>query len=417
MKYSRLGILMIAIMTTVLWGNVLSKHAINEDPSAQDVYSAMIETIKKAESLYIECTCLTEYKEEEIPKSTYRLWLKKPSFARMERMLEDGVVRGVLIGDGNTFWIHYPPGRPYYGFEDSTAWSNTHMTSYMRFPIPAEYFSIAHKAVYLGNYANMTILQPSIFHGAPDGLENLINDIVLIGDEKVNDEPCTIIEISYMDGQRKRKIWISRNDNLPRKLEQTLKLASNLVNYEEWSTVKVNCDMTDDHFSWAPPDGWTEFRMPNIEDGLLKPGTQAPDFHFQLVNGEEFKLSHHKGKTIIVNFWRAGCPPCRTEIPYLESLHNEYKSKGLIVLGFNCSDDKEVALEFLGKYGASYPNIVDSTGTAMNVYFEKYQTLRGFSSVPLNYLIDSEGKVVQGWYGYGGEADSSFINALRKVGF
>jgi hypothetical protein len=50
------------------------------------------------------------------------------------------------------------------------------------------------------------------------------------------------------------------------------------------------------------------------------------------------------------------------------------------------------------------------------VFLGKYQTITGFSAVPLNYLIDPEGKVVDAWYGYDSSEVSRFEDALRKVG-
>lgn len=43
----------------------------------------------------------------------------------------------------------------------------------------------------------------------------------------------------------------------------------------------------------------------------------------------------------------------------------------------------------------------------------RYETLAGMSAVPMTYLIDREGKVVEAWYGYElGRAEK----ALKKLG-
>jgi peroxiredoxin len=44
----------------------------------------------------------------------------------------------------------------------------------------------------------------------------------------------------------------------------------------------------------------------------------------------------------------------------------------------------------------------------------QYETLGGMSAVPMTYLIDREGKVVEAWYDYRqGQAEK----ALKKLGF
>lgn len=80
---------------------------------------------------------------------------------------------------------------------------------------------------------------------------------------------------------------------------------------------------------------------------------------------------------------------------HLQQLSDQSKDKGLAVLGFNCSDDKQIALEFMRENEAIFPTILDSSDKAQMVQFRDY---RG-SGVPLNYIIDREGKVVDAWYG------------------
>ena len=81
----------------------------------------------------------------------------------------------------------------------------------------------------------------------------------------------------------------------------------------------------------------------------------------------------------------------------------KYKSKGLVILGFDASDDKKIALEMLRDNGATFPNIIDSSDAAMKVCFQQYQGRYG-SAVPMNYIIDRDGKVVDAWYGGGRRA-------------
>jgi peroxiredoxin len=81
---------------------------------------------------------------------------------------------------------------------------------------------------------------------------------------------------------------------------------------------------------------------------------------------------------------------------HLQTLHEELNDKGLTILGFNPSDDKAIAMEFLGENKATFPTIIDSSNAAVMTTFRDYRS----SGVPLNYIIDKEGKVVDAWYGY-----------------
>jgi hypothetical protein len=99
---------------------------------------------------------------------------------------------------------------------------------------------------------------------------------------------------------------------------------------------------------------------------------------------------------------------------HLQEFHTKFADKGLVVLGFDACDDKKIALEMLQGNGVTFPNIVDASKAADEVCFQKYQRFN-MSAVPMSYIIDRNGKVVDAWYGYDlGEPKA--ILALRKVG-
>jgi len=96
---------------------------------------------------------------------------------------------------------------------------------------------------------------------------------------------------------------------------------------------------------------------------------------------------------------------------HLQKLYEQFQKKGLVILGFNASDDKQTALEMLKKNLVSFPNIIDSSDIANNIQFKEY----GASGVPLNYIIDREGKIVDAWYGYE-EGHKKALEVLEKLG-
>jgi peroxiredoxin len=81
------------------------------------------------------------------------------------------------------------------------------------------------------------------------------------------------------------------------------------------------------------------------------------------------------------------------------------------VLGFNCSDDADVARDLMRKKHVDYPTILDGSDRAQKVFFDDY---RG-SGVPLNYVIDREGRVAASWYGWS-EKDPRLDKVLRDLG-
>jgi glutathione peroxidase-family protein len=96
---------------------------------------------------------------------------------------------------------------------------------------------------------------------------------------------------------------------------------------------------------------------------------------------------------------------------HLQKLHEQYRDKGLVILGFNCSDDKKIALEFLRENKATFPTILDASEAGTRTGFDGYR----MSGVPLNYIVDRQGKVVDTWYGYE-EGHKRALAALKKAG-
>jgi peroxiredoxin len=54
----------------------------------------------------------------------------------------------------------------------------------------------------------------------------------------------------------------------------------------------------------------------------------APDFTLKDRFGKEFRLSQHRGRLVILNFWTITCPPCIEEMPSLEALARALESRG-----------------------------------------------------------------------------------------
>jgi len=96
---------------------------------------------------------------------------------------------------------------------------------------------------------------------------------------------------------------------------------------------------------------------------------------------------------------------------HLQELYEKYKDRGMVIVGFNCTDDRGIARALLRANGVTFPNVRDGSRIAAKVMFDRYKT----SGVPLNYIIDREGEVVDAWYG--NEEDfKRALSALEKAG-
>ncbi len=74
-----------------------------------------------------------------------------------------------------------------------------------------------------------------------------------MGQEKVGDEECDVVEVSIMKHQRSWYLWLSRKDHLPRKFKEVIRVSYDIVVYETWSDIVIDGPMPAEKFVWTPP--------------------------------------------------------------------------------------------------------------------------------------------------------------------
>ncbi|MCP4608553.1 MAG: redoxin domain-containing protein [Planctomycetes bacterium] len=386
-----------------------SSMIVKDEPAAHALYDKMIETIRQAESLSYESVFSGGPEERNY---TYKILLKKPNYFRIETT---NFLSGhcILIGDGDNLWFYWKGVRPLSAHEDSDSYEKTRENAYIKKATPIGRYSIKEQINKFGMAWFGTILDPSNFHDHGDSLAPYIDGIRSRGIDYVKKEECEVIEVSFMKAQLIRYFWISRKDHLPQKIKEIVRQGNNKVEVVEFSEMTLNTGIPQKKFTWSPPDGWRQWEKPGPDDILLKPGTEAPGFELLSVDGGKIKLSDYRGKVIWLYIWQCGSPPCREEMPHLQALYEKHKDKGLVILGFNCADDKRIARNFIRENSVTFPNILDSSDAAEKMIFNGYRNRSG--TVPLSYIIDTRGKVVDAWSGYE-EDNKRALAVLKKAG-
>lgn len=130
-------------------------------------------------------------------------------------------------------------------------------------------------------------------------------------------------------------------------------------------------------------DGTTQFYAPDHRGDPIV-------FEGKTENGDTISSADLAGKLVLVNFWYAGCGPCRTEADDLNSLYDEYSSKGVEFVGVNIRDDAATALSFEKEHSVEYDSILDVTDAAVTLAFAKPAPP---STTPTTFLLDTQGRV------------------------
>jgi len=106
--------------------------------------------------------------------------------------------------------------------------------------------------------------------------------------------------------------------------------------------------------------------------------------------GGTFSNANYAGQIMVLNFWYAGCPPCRLEAPDLEALHQEFLGEGVVFIGVNILDQAPTALAFADEFGVTYPSIVDTNDGSVRLAFSGQVAP---NAVPITVVLDQQGRV------------------------
>lgn len=113
---------------------------------------------------------------------------------------------------------------------------------------------------------------------------------------------------------------------------------------------------------------------------------QAVDFTLPDVDGRPLKLSHYRGRWVLVNFWATWCGPCLREIPELTWVF-EKRSSRIIVIGVNFETINRRSLKnFIRKHEINYP--VVRIGDEPLIPFEPLPGL------PSTFFVSPQGEYV-----------------------
>ena len=119
----------------------------------------------------------------------------------------------------------------------------------------------------------------------------------------------------------------------------------------------------------------------------------APGFSFRDLDGKVFRLSDHRGKPVMVDFWATWCAPCRASLPHLSQLQERYKQQGLVVVGLSLDDlESHQVRRFAERLKLNF-----RIGMADEKVLDLYGPIR---SIPTTFFIDRKGRVVRRVVGY-----------------
>jgi cytochrome c biogenesis protein CcmG/thiol:disulfide interchange protein DsbE len=119
------------------------------------------------------------------------------------------------------------------------------------------------------------------------------------------------------------------------------------------------------------------------QSGRVVIGKQAPNFSYVGLDGERKEFNDLKGKVVFLRFWADWCRYCDEEMPIIDKLYREIKSKGFTVLAVNVKQSRARARAFVEKFGLSFPVALDE-----EIKIAKQYNVKG---LPMNFVVNREG--------------------------
>ena len=118
----------------------------------------------------------------------------------------------------------------------------------------------------------------------------------------------------------------------------------------------------------------------------------APELSLTDLKGRPSSLADYRGQVVLVNLWATWCPPCKEEMPALESYYRKHAQDGFSIIAINDGDPTADVVKFVEDYGLTFPVWLDPTYIGTE---KAFKTL----NLPSSFVIDRDGQIVLSWVG------------------
>ena len=109
-----------------------------------------------------------------------------------------------------------------------------------------------------------------------------------------------------------------------------------------------------------------------------------PTFDVQDLQGQRWNAERLKGRAVVLNFWATWCPPCKEELPSLQTLH-QLGGGDPLVLAVNVRETASHVRRYLAATGMDFPVVLDPQAELAKRF--------GVTAFPTTLLIAPDGRI------------------------
>lgn len=135
-------------------------------------------------------------------------------------------------------------------------------------------------------------------------------------------------------------------------------------------------------------------------------GKKSKEFELKMLDGSTFKLSEHKGKVIVLDFWATWCGPCVKAMPDMIRATNSFDPDKVVFIAVNQLEEAELIKNFMKRREMEMKVGMDNgdIGDMFDV-----------TSIPQTVIIDQEGKIAFLKVGSEADMENKMVKAIRGV--
>src|SRR5688500_18470062 len=123
--------------------------------------------------------------------------------------------------------------------------------------------------------------------------------------------------------------------------------------------------------------------------GGMAKDSNAYNSEYTDTQGKLISMQSLKGKLVVIDLWATWCAPCKTEIPYLEKLQEEFKNEEVtfVSISIDGANSRQKWLDFVKQHSLG----------GVQLYTKGEQDLMEFyniGAIPRFLVIDRNGELV-----------------------